>query len=939
VRDESSRPFVWRRMRESLVARKAEISESKREYVRQLTSRLGVYRRMTEYNPYLEAFTRSVSFTPLVSVDRFVCDYILDDRPLDIRAMKDNLESYKEAERHANATVRRIASLRLIGDSAEEYRKYRELMTHQDYLKRLVDLEIAESDAANRATRAQEALARAKATERALEENERTRNLLESEIREIDTALARDDNHGLYLRISGLIKDLERNLESETKRANRYTDILTQCRAMGKAAGILQAESDTDDTAGNVDRLLDAFDAARAGDERERLVAEQARNAAELTLRDYASERADLERGIRRFPESSAALKTELARQGICAWILAELAEITDPLWANATEGWLNTLRFAVIVEPESFQRALEIYDGLPKSVAGVALPNIARMRSHAADVRNGSLAKLVATDNPWARLYLDSILGGVMTADLSTLKNYEKSITKECMSYSNHTATRVREEVWKTHWLGRAAREQRKAFLDTEIDRLVIERDGHDARQKILADRVRSFAQALRSLAEAQGLEDAGSSASRIAEELAKARGELEVIDITTSLDLERKREELVRRIGETGRERDGLSSAHGKLLSESERLEKEATSLRGEKEDRKRNFDVFCAEHKAKLVACEAYAADRLKVANAREIAETWDAARKGIETRAERTLKAYRERVQAYNNEFHALVQVEIEGIAEIEATLERLERSELPEYRERIARARQDAEREFREHFIAKLNEYIVEARESFKEINTTLRAMTFGRDQYAFTLEERGDRRGQIRAIQQAAEITGYDESLFSQIVTPAEREATEALFRTIIDANLDSAEMRSICDYRTYFTYDILMRDTQSVDPTSGKSVELRLSKVLREKSGGEAQTPYYVAIAASFYRFFRDREESTVRFVMFDEAFDKLDDDRIGKVLDFYSRMNIQLLVAVPTEKIESIAPKMDRVNLVIRHGREARVRPFTSMETETAR
>jgi uncharacterized protein YPO0396 len=350
-----------------------------------------------------------------------------------------------------------------------------------------------------------------------------------------------------------------------------------------------------------------------------------------------------------------------------------------------------------------------------------------------------------------------------------------------------------------------------------------------------------------------------------------------------------------------------------------------------------RQRDFDSFCAEHEARLAACEAYAAERLKSASEREIASTWDAARKGIETKADKTLRSYRERVQAYNNEFHALVQVEIEGIADIKSTLERLERSELPEYRERIARARQDAEREFREHFIAKLNEYIVEARESFREINATLRAMTFGRDQYSFTLEERSDRRGQIRAIQQAAEITAYDDGLFSQIVDAAQREATEELFRTIIDANLDSVEMRSICDYRTYFTYDILMRDTQSVDPTSGKSVELRLSKVLREKSGGEAQTPYYVAIAASFYRFFRDREDKTIRFVMFDEAFDKLDDDRIGKVLDFYSRLGLQILVAVPTEKIESIAPKMDRVNLVIRHGREARVRPFRATTRET--
>jgi uncharacterized protein YPO0396 len=99
---------------------------------------------------------------------------------------------------------------------------------------------------------------------------------------------------------------------------------------------------------------------------------------------------------------------------------------------------------------------------------------------------------------------------------------------------------------------------------------------------------------------------------------------------------------------------------------------------------------------------------------------------------------------------------------------------------------------------------------------------------------------------------------------------------------------------------------------------------------VLREKSGGEAQTPYYVAIAASFYRFYKNRPEETVRLVMFDEAFNKMDDERIGKILQFYRELKLQVIAAVPTEKIESIMPYMERTNLVIRHGYSALVRDF---------
>ncbi|MHB9292473.1 hypothetical protein Holit_01571 [Hollandina sp. SP2] len=232
----------------------------------------------------------------------------------------------------------------------------------------------------------------------------------------------------------------------------------------------------------------------------------------------------------------------------------------------------------------------------------------------------------------------------------------------------------------------------------------------------------------------------------------------------------------------------------------------------------------------------------------------------------------------------------------------------------------------------------MNERIESTRESFREINDTLRALSFGRDQYRFVLEERRDRRGQIEIIKKTAGIPSPEDSLFSQLTDPGELKAAQDLFERILSANLDSPELRSICDYRTYFHYDIKIRDTESVEETTGKPVELSLSKVIREKSGGETQTPYYVAIAASFYRFFKDKPGKAVRLVMFDEAFNRMDDERIGKILEFYRYLGIQLISSVPTEKIEAMVPYMDRINLVIRHDRSAFVRDFHRKESVEA-
>jgi uncharacterized protein YPO0396 len=187
----------------------------------------------------------------------------------------------------------------------------------------------------------------------------------------------------------------------------------------------------------------------------------------------------------------------------------------------------------------------------------------------------------------------------------------------------------------------------------------------------------------------------------------------------------------------------------------------------------------------------------------------------------------------------------------------------------------------------------------------------------------------------LEVIRKAADISALEDGLFASLSTPEEKRAAEALFEEILRNELDSFKVREICDYRTYFSYDIKLKDLTAIDSRTGKPPELSLSKVIREKSGGEAQTPYYVAIAASFYRFYKDDPEHIVRLVLFDEAFNRMDDERIGKALEFFRRLNMQIVTAVPTEKLETVAPYMDSIALVVRHGYHAFVRDFRSTST----
>jgi uncharacterized protein YPO0396 len=59
-----------------------------------------------------------------------------------------------------------------------------------------------------------------------------------------------------------------------------------------------------------------------------------------------------------------------------------------------------------------------------------------------------------------------------------------------------------------------------------------------------------------------------------------------------------------------------------------------------------------------------------------------------------------------------------------------------------------------------------------------------------------------------------------------------------------------------------------------------------------------------------------------TVRIIMFDEAFDKMDDNRISSMMDFLNSQNFQIILATPPAKLEVIGEKVDTILMAMREG-----------------
>jgi uncharacterized protein YPO0396 len=131
----------------------------------------------------------------------------------------------------------------------------------------------------------------------------------------------------------------------------------------------------------------------------------------------------------------------------------------------------------------------------------------------------------------------------------------------------------------------------------------------------------------------------------------------------------------------------------------------------------------------------------------------------------------------------------------------------------------------------------------------------------------------------------------------------------------------DSAEAVRLLDYRHYYEYDmeVIEEDGRktSVDRHSGKF------------SGGENQSPYFIAILASYLRAYRRyasrRQEPSLGLVPIDEAFSKLSGERIKDCITALKAFDLQGVFSMSTGNIPYAFEHCDWLVVVSKEERRA--------------
>ena len=251
----------------------------------------------------------------------------------------------------------------------------------------------------------------------------------------------------------------------------------------------------------------------------------------------------------------------------------------------------------------------------------------------------------------------------------------------------------------------------------------------------------------------------------------------------------------------------------------------------------------------------------------------------------------------------------------GYEEFAAELQTWRDSRLPGYREKIAQAKQKALQQLAEDVVFRLRENLLLVRRQIDDLNLALRDVAFGSEHYQFTVEIEPDHRDFYNLVMDAGRFE--KESLFgaAALAAPELKSTLGGLLDRLVEAEAKEVktELEAKADYREYFRYDLKILHADGSHSL--------YDKVSGDKSGGETQTPYYVAILASMYRLYRSRsggERPTCGLVLLDEAFGKMDESRIAATLTFARRLGLQLVLATPKERSELVAPKVERSLLI---------------------
>lgn len=885
---------------------------------------------------FFSLIPKAMAFKPIDDIKEFVYTYVLDAKEVNIDLLRENVRSYQDLERTLESVKRRMEKLEQIEGFYEEAQDCVKRDGMYEFFLSQAEVDLIKERIQKLEEEIQAEEYRKKQLTSQLEETEKER----AQKQEIETNLRVELRQNQdFIALEEQKKELERFLEEEKncleekrilkksiKKSLDQMDKLLEIKDVAPCVRECRKRLESIEEIQNVPEARALLD--QVIQYKNQMYGKVQRKLAEvqIRLRERQTEREQLEGEIQRlkrkklsYPEAverlTEAVREEFQRLGRKAepHVLCEVLEITDESWRNAVEGYLNTQRFYILVEPENFDIALGIYDRLrrEKKAYGAGLINTQHMEDFD-EAPEGTLAQTVTSKNKYARRYINMVLGKVkMCQRYEDLKKYSTSITRECMRYQNKVASAIKPEIFRVPFIGKNA-------FKVQLEQAEKKREVLNEELEMLQEKIKNLEFAADPLLTGEDVDvkyrlEILTRLSQVKALIQKCRENIKTLEKNSTLIekqiqlevLEKIRTEIEKKAGDLNRQ---IGIAEQKIENRKEQLQA------GIQEKLKFQAHTADLTQKAgdRVLNWKKEYEKQTSQKTFQQFKENYEKQRKSNWTRKENSEAFMTEQMVQYKSEYNFGAPASMKGYPEFAAVYDRLRTSELLDYEEKVEAAKQAAEEEFREQFLAKLQENMKQAQGEFKELNRALKDIAFSSEQYEFLYMPSKKYRSYYEMLMDDFNVV-QGESIFSGIFHENHREVIDELFeRLAIQNDNNSKTLDEFTDYRTYMDYDIKI-----IHSDGSYSY---YSKVCEEKSGGETQTPFYVTVAASFVQLYSNNiGGEAAGLVMFDEAFNNMDDERIGGVLEFLKRLPLQILIAAPPDKIQYIGPQMEETLLIM--------------------
>lgn len=898
-----------------------------------------IYLGGLDMEKFPKLFKRAISFRMNIKLEDFVKEYICMEQDIHIEDLQESVMQYGRMRSKIEETMEEIRRLKLICGKYEQY-------AEKSDEEKVCSYQIDRLEIMNHEVKSQEARDRIKVRQEAIEDLKKQQQVLEQEEKDLQK-----EYEEIILRIadSGYAR-----LESDLDTLNETLERLNNGKVRWEqTAEHLKVWTEKDITPNQVIWDIEKFaDGSISEEELVRLQEglkdlqeelEDQRQEADADLRrikkeekEARAELKELKQGKKAYPRELEEARFELRNRlhercgkFVNVHILADLLDVKDERWHNAVEGYLGNNKLQLIVEPKYARAAMDIYQEMDtKRFFRASVLDTEKLTKDKHQVQPGALAEVVKAKEAYVQEYINFFLGNVKKCEsLDELRECRIGVTPDCMLYQSYKLQHMNPENYtRRAYIGETSMRQRIRKLEEKCEKLNGERMPvqellEEIRQAMQMEMLKQPAEDyLGWLADSKAIISKEKKKAQLLEQMQKLKDESVAAweekkkEVQAAQDAKKESVSKVQEaIWENKKEIERLNAEVLESEEQMKDVKRKVADKRYEKE-----FQEYLAGRKSENYE---YLRRQMvsRVYTLRE--EEEDAYRKLVEERS-----SY---IREYPNRTFS---TSIRDNAPYEKLLNSLSCDHLETYRESAKTQAKAAVEHFKDDFIFKIRSAILEAYQRRDELNRIISKLDFGKDKYQFVITKNKGADGKYYKMfmDDSLQIrpSDLDDTMDNQLdmFTMEHENQYGEMMNELINIfippenatkdEMDEAKrnMDKYADYRTYLSFD--MQQIVHGD----KEMTIGLSKMIKKNSGGEGQNPLYVALLASFAQLYKINlspkmhRSPTLRLVVLDEAFSKMDAEKVASCISLIRGLGFQAIISATNDKIQNYLENVDK-------------------------